>query len=292
MEIDVKLFYTHYQINYFSYKQSSLEFLIDNYSKTKAKELLFNYKDNDYLNSIRCDIRQTYFQAIETVFELFYALIPEKGGKIDGNPIEIIARAKFPYEKITEISKSKSKLDILDKQLEYGGIKTSLGEFLFYFGQYTNKDLKGDISLSLTAIKHLLFLLAIDFSDRREYNSYKHGLRIIPAWKEMKIIDAETQENYISFDLSNAVTFFTFDNKKNETAYRTKVLDSNRDIRMTHLCTMLIWNMIKFREIVINKKEKDKDYKYEIPLFGVDEINKAAETNVRIQDIVYSKIDK
>lgn len=62
--IDKNLFFKQYQINYFDYKQKSLEYLLKNYSQIGLKDQILGYDDKEYITAIRSDIRQTYFQAI------------------------------------------------------------------------------------------------------------------------------------------------------------------------------------------------------------------------------------
>ena len=93
------LFFSHFQINYFDYKQCSLRYLLENYSKVGLDKSIFEYQDKDYITAIRSDIRQTYFQAIETVFEVFFALLPDQSGKISDRIIERITLSDLPYSK-------------------------------------------------------------------------------------------------------------------------------------------------------------------------------------------------
>lgn len=286
--ISKNLFYSQFQINYFDYKQGSLKFLLENYQKVGLDKSIIEYDEKDYLTAIRSDIRQTYFQAIETVFELFFALLPDKNGKVTYQTIEKITLSELPYSKISEIAKNKEVLNYLDDEFIYPDhTKSTLGEFIFYFGLHKS-NFKIDFPESLEAIKHGLWILANEFSDRREYNSYKHGLRILPALQTLSVCDVDTLEEQITFDLKDSMTFYSYDKKTKETTYTTKVFDSQKDLRMTRVCSNLIWNMIKFRDVSFNGKLKENDCKFAILFFGKEEINEANKTDVKLQDLKFS----
>lgn len=283
------LFFSHFQINYFDYKQGSLRYLLENYSKVGLDKSIFEYQEKDYITAIRSDIRQTYFQAIETVFEVFFALLPDKSGKISDRIIERITLSDLPYSKIGNIAQDENSLDFLDNELVYPNNPTiSVGEFVFYYGLYKMEDIKNDIPKSIEAIKLALRILANEFSDRKEYNSYKHGLRILPALQKFAVCDPDTMQEQFSWNLDSSMTFYSYDKKTKETTYTTKTFDSERDLRMTSICSFLLWNMIKFRDVAFNKDKKDKDYKFAIPIFGKDQIEEAIKTDVKIQDLKFS----
>lgn len=283
------LYFSKFQINYFDYKQNSLKYLLENYTKMGLDKTILEYNDKDYETAIRSDIRQTYFQAIETVFEIFFALLPDSNGKTNDRIIEEITTSELPYSKIREIAQNESYLDFLDKKIVYSNnITTSLGEFIFYYGLFYMEEISKEFEESIKAIKFALHILANEFSDRKEYNSYKHGLRILPALKELTICDADTMKEEYSWSLKNSMTFYSYDKKTKETSYITKTFDSERDLRMTSICSNIIWNMIKFRDVAYNRDKKSKDYQFAIPIFGINEIKDAIKTDVKIQDIKYS----
>ena len=150
------------------------------------------------------------------------------------------------------------------------------------------EDIRNDFPKSIEAIKLALRILATEFSDRKEYNSYKHGLRILPALQKLAVCDPDTMQEQFSWNLDSSMTFYSYDKKTKETTYTTKTFDSERDLRMTSICSFLLWNMIKFRDVAFNKDKKDKDYKFTIPIFGKDQIEEAIKTDVKIQDLKFS----
>jgi hypothetical protein len=288
--INSNLFFSQFQVNYFDYKQSSLEYLLSNFPKVGVENQILDYKEKDYINAIRCDIRQTFFQAIETVFEVFFALMPDKKGRINQRIIERITLSDLPYNKINKLIEYEDSLDFLDLEMEYSNkIPVKLGEFIFYFGLHDQEKFKNDIKESLESIKYALRILAGEFSDRREYNSYKHGLRIIPALQTLSFLNADTMEQTKNWDLNDSMTFYSYDKKTQETSYITKVFDSDRDIRLTTICSNLLWLMIKLRDASFNKSDKEKDREVAILFFSKDKIIEAAKTDVKIQNISISQ---
>lgn len=90
----------------------------------------------------------------------------------------------------------------------------------------------------------------------------------------------------MSFSMSDSMTYYSYDKKQNETSFVTKLFDTDRGVRMTSVCSNLIYTMIKNRDFYLNNKDLNK--KHPILFFGIDEIRDAAKTNVKIQNMVYS----
>jgi hypothetical protein len=78
--IDPKIFYSTFLVNYFDYKTTYLKFALKNYKQFHLENIILQYSDKDLHLTIKSDIRQTLFQAIETVFEILFALAPDSDG--------------------------------------------------------------------------------------------------------------------------------------------------------------------------------------------------------------------
>ncbi|QHS56479.1 hypothetical protein GWR56_13370 [Mucilaginibacter sp. 14171R-50] len=63
------------------------------------------------------------------------------------------------------------------------------------------------VEKSIIAIKSAIKSLAADFSQRDEYNAYKHGIRIFPSYKSIHFVSVEDMKEQMSWDLSNSVSF-------------------------------------------------------------------------------------
>ncbi|HEY0262341.1 MAG TPA: hypothetical protein VGB95_04900, partial [Chitinophagales bacterium] len=138
-----------------------------------------------FRRTLKSDLRQTYFHAIETFFELFIALNPKGKKRFDDENILFnLTNSKWrkTYEKIKQIAEDENALDFLDEKINYGNYNISIGHYLFYFGWFNNNALSQDFFESLpsiiNAIKYGIRIVARDFIQRDEYNAYKHGLRI------------------------------------------------------------------------------------------------------------------
>jgi hypothetical protein len=279
-------FYRYFQINYFDYKASYLKYLLNNFESLGLKEKIIGYDSQDFINAIKCDIRQTTFQAIETSFELLFSFRATTSKKINTPLIEIITTSGLPYEEIKKISESLDGLNFLDSKVKLANKKfTTLGHFIFYPG-IKQSFLKVEIIESLKTIKQGLHILAKEFSDRREYNSYKHGLRILPTLKELSIFQPGKPDKGVSFDLNGTMTYFSRNKEKEEIQFVTKTFDSERDIRMIEFCSLLLWNMIKLRDFTFNGIGKNESS--EAFLFKMESVEDIKRTDVKIQDFVYS----
>ena len=286
--ISNKLFYQQYQANYFNLKQVWLTYVLENHKNIDFKsDHLSEIKDEEILCSIKSDIRQTYFQAIETTFEILFGLGPNDKGVFPVDVLKNISVQGFPYNRINTISKDLNELNYLNKNLFIkGNRRMILGEYIFYFGLDNIESYRQEIIDSIEAIKYALFILSKDFSDRSEYNSYKHGLRIMPALRNLSILNSSSQKEEMSFSLSDSMTYYSYNKKMNESSFVTKSFDTDRDIRMTSVCSNIIFTMIRNRDFYLNNKNQDK--KFPIVFFGMDEIIKAAKTDVKIQDLKFT----
>lgn len=287
--INSKLFYQKFQVNYFDYKVGSLNLLLDNPKISELENKIAGYSEMDYKNAIKSDIRQTTYQAIETVFEVLFALVPNQNEKYEDNLMERITLSSLPYDKIRKIGSSKNALNFLDTEIKYKDNSTStIGEYIFYLSINKRDEMKKQIHSSIKNIKVGLQIIAKEFSDRKEYNSYKHGLRIIPALKTFTIFENESKEKILDWDLENTMTYFEFDKKTEEMKYVTKGFDTKRDTRIISFCSVLLWNMIKIRDYILNQNNY-KDEKLSVFFTSEETINELNERSAKIGHLTYSK---
>ena len=114
---------------------------------------------------------------------------------------------------------------------------------------------------SVDAIKFGVKIIAKDFVDREEYNSYKHGLRIIPAASELMLADPKTMEIKIRWNLEDSMSFYSKTKNPDELKIKTKLFDTNRDYAMTYFCSNLISNMVYYRQVSMYKEQLVKKNK-------------------------------
>ena len=121
--------------------------------------------------------------------------------------------------------------------------------------------------------------MATDFSDRDEYNSHKHGLRLIHSMAKLTLADPKTLESKMEFDMSDSISFYKRQkrNDKSESIESvTRVFDTERDYQMTTVCSNLITSMIEPRRAMYSKNTMRTDGYIPVRIFGKEAIEKCA----------------
>jgi len=295
---DPKIFYKTYLHDYHKFKSILLKSVLDNSSKFEFEifgETLEKEDSEAFKKTLKSDLRQTYIHSIETFFEIFFTLAPSEKLEFDDlNVLFNLTNSKWQinYEKIKKIASGEMSLDFLTNKIDFHGNEITIGHYLFYYGLFENKgipELFDKVAQSIEAIKHGIKIIAKDFTDRDEYNSYKHGLRIIPAMSELMLIDPNTKEVNLKWDLNDSMSFFCKTQNEHEVKIKTKVFDSNRDFHLINFCSNMISNMICTRKVSFYKKDfVEKKEKIAIGFFGKEEIDDCNKIHVEIQDIVYT----
>lgn len=279
--MDPLLFYETFQINYYDYKQLSYKYLLENLNSAKLDDIIIDYNEIEYERAIKSSIRQTYFHAIETMFEMIFALIPNEDGTIkDRDILQNISSSKFPYDNIEKIANNNG-LTFLDKLMTVKTSNISVAHHIFYLGLGGN-DIESKIIESINAIKSFLILTAKDFADRREYNSYKHGLRLIPILKKFNLTDPKSGKIKLEYDLEDSLTFYSENRKNGDVEFITKTFDTNRDIKMTSVISNIIWNIVRIRRVLYFPKTGSDSVN--IIFFDKDNIEQANRQNVKLKD--------
>ena len=285
--LTVKEFYQGYQADYYAYRQLRLKKELDDLSNKKSEPTqmdIYDYSVDDHARSIKIDIRQTYFQAIETVFELIFSFRPIGGTIRDDLVLANLIKKKDHYEDIRNFAAGSGGLNFLEEIVEFeGGVSLPAVQYIFY-GLLTNDQLKGRIDESLLAIRKILKILAADISDRKEYNAYKHGLRIFPVSSYFSLHDHKTMEEIIKWDLRDSMSYIEHDEKTGRIDIVTKLFDPMRDHNLTIMCNNLISNMIMIRRSSYNEKGK----MICIMPFDRQEVDQQSKSNVKLQDLKFS----
>lgn len=299
MVFEAQLFYKTFLKNFHRHKATYLKELLDNLDNYEKKILQANHlheNRNELLLTLRSDLRQTYFHAIETFFELFFALQLKDGKLQDDRSVMIrLTNAKWQenYKMIREIAESDTALDFLEEKIVFMEYEISIAHYLFYpcilpNGKFPN-DVFEHVKESLDAAKNGIRIIAQDFIDREEYNAYKHGLRLIPASTKMMLADPETMEVQLEWDISQSMSYYVKPKKPGDIRIETKLFDSERDFNMTLFCSNLIYNMVYYRQIMLYRPDDD-DINTQIAFhfFDKEAIEECTKINVPIQNLVYS----
>lgn len=294
---DPKIFYKTYLHDYHKFKSILLKSVLENPQKFEIDlfgEPLEKEDSEAFTKTIKSDLRQTYIHSIETFFEIFFTLIPDKLQFDDLNILFNLTNSKWQvnYEKIKKIASGDMSLDFLTNSIDFHGHQITIGHYLFYYGLIEIKNIPeflDKVVQSVEAIQHGIKIIAKDFTDRDEYNSYKHGLRIIPALSEFMVADPKTKEIKLKWDLNDSMSFFCKTQNENEVKIKTKLFDSDRDFHLTRFCSNMISNMICTRKVSFyNKDFVEKEEKIAVGFFGKKEIDDCNKINVEIQDIVFT----
>jgi len=270
---------------------------VDNFHSDFLEGVIQEYAREDHLRTLKSEIRQTVYHAIETTFELIFALSPASGRQPDDTQLPAkLSQSNWRenYQRINDIADNDTSLDFLDKKLNIQGHSIPISRYLFYHGIMPNnkaiqKKYLDLINPSIVAIKLGLKTIAQEFIDRGEYNSYKHALRIVPSITHFWILNAETEKSIIDWDLSDSMTFIQPGEDDNEIEIVTRLFDTNRDIELVLFCSNLISNMILLRRAAF-QVIKDRE-RVPILYFGDKEVKNLNTRGVPIQDLKY-KIKK
>ncbi len=261
-----KEFYRMYDPDYWLYRIMLLKNSHDDFDQLKSS-LIKNTEettDKDFKRVIRTELHFLYFQMIETLFETIFAV-----SKHDNRDLWIALtfsndrNAPFyseTYKKIaalndrSEIFVEKMKIEIDGKQMEVPALR-----WIFYF-VYPSKLNDEEWVKNLENIKRLLLMFARDFSDRGEYNAYKHSLRFYNSPFSMAIGITGSNQMHSLGSSEDCITFLEEQRKKgvNDELLSTgrimrtqKPFDFQRDYEMCILIYAMIKNIIYTRKYTI-----------------------------------------
>ena len=245
-----KQFFSGYLVDHYTYKLATLENALNKYSQLKSDILdgVEIIEDAEYEKSLRLEIRATYFQAMETLFELMFSLEPQRSSLDNRLLWYYLSTAQWRrhYKRITQIAKGRT--SFLDRTIKLGeNFETTFIEYLFYFGARDPEMLKA-IRPGYESIKKFIVAFAKEFSDRAEYNAFKHALRAFPALTKFEAINKVTKKSLIAWDMSRSITYL-IEGKDRSLSLETRPLDTERDVRMAQICSMLISNIVRSRKV-------------------------------------------
>ena len=284
-------FYKHYPIDHWIYKARMLKNLIENFDSVKEILLkdLIDVVDKDCINMLKAEIHFTYFQIIEALFELIFALENRKDKLlwfyISFSPY------KKNFRRIGKVASGITDFLFKDVELPFGKV-IPLIQYIFYFGAFfpiSDTDMKNNLEM----IKRILILFAKDFSDRNEYNAYKHSLRFYhsPIWLEFgEILNGDKTKPILNMNTEDSFTFLC-KNQDGNIDSRTKAFERNRDYKMIALCHNLIQNVINLRKrsfFAPNEKAKACMFNK----LDLTSINKRKDTFIDLKSTIFWRIDK
>lgn len=272
MGIDNSTFFQSYNHLYHFHKANLIYYNYHNPSVYMDSALQELYGDNlkliylgdeeeFYKRTLLLDLRSTYLHCIETLFS-FIAVLDKYSEPLLKNPKSInvfdeltMYDQQMLYTKIESYKASKNNLDFIDNTISDSD--WSVGRFIFYAALRPPDEIYEEylksVNGSVSSIKTALQLLAHDFGDRKEYNSYKHSLRVLDAFRSMYLLDPVSKQ-MIKMDLTESLTYPVWNKKSRMMRLQTNQYDFERDHKMTLLAASLIRSIITNRRIAYNKK--------------------------------------
>ncbi len=239
-----------YPKNFWKNKATLLLNTIKKFDKLKmeAFEGLDELNDQECLSGLKLELHFTYYQIVETLFSMILAFSRKN---IDNAQLwkylvslSKSQNVKILYKTIQEIAENKA--TFFDSPVTAGEkLEVPFIHYVIYFGLKPDAN---DISLkkSIENVKRFLVYCAKDFSDRDEYNAYKHALRFIPQGdSKLEIISHEEQKEIVSFSMKEAVILLKLEN--GGIAQEIKAFDYERDYNMIMICSSLIHNILMSR---------------------------------------------
>jgi hypothetical protein len=251
----LKNFYKRYPIDHWLYKLNYLKNSLDNFDQ--IKDLIYkglnDTKDEDCILMLKTEMHFTYFQIIETLFEVVFALNEDndlflwlnlsitKNTKIKKHMAIIKKIANNDFSDI-------DKIKVVPSTINNSKIEIPFLQYVFFFGQAPIPELSDeDLKFNLENIQKSLTIFAKDFSDRNEYNAYKHTHRLYHSKNILKIAPTGTNDFKDFGETENAFNFI--ERIKGKIQLTTKSFDPDRDYNLSILANNLLTNIIVLRRL-------------------------------------------
>ncbi len=268
-----KEFFMSYDCDYWLHKIFMLKNCHDYYDEFEEHLNLGleNVDHDNYKKMLRTELHFLYFQMIETLFEIIFAVSAHDNRDLwialtfsGDRQTDFYSDA---YRKIKDFADDKLKdpsfyteFPIFIKNEE---VKISVLRWIFYFNS-SNKLSDEEWKINLKNIYSLLRMFAKDFPDRGEYNAFKHCLRFYNSSFRMGI--SLTGSNRVT-GLGYSKDSITYLEKRKDENFdemnisrTTKTFDFERDFRCCLIIHELINNIINTRKYQILEELRGKKF--------------------------------
>lgn len=244
-----KEFYRMYDPDYWLYKIMLLKNSHDDFTKLKPSltKNIGEPIDQDFKRVIRTELHFLYFQMVETLFEIIFAITENDNRNLWA--ALTFSDYRNNYKKISELNdQSFIFTEKVKTEIDNEKVEIPLLRWVFYF-IYPTKLNDEEWKKNLDNIKKLLLVFAHDFSDRGEYNAYKHSLRFYNAPFTVTI-GLGSKEKMVLSSSKDCITFLEAQKKKNKegkTIPTKRILKINKsfDFQRDYNLCILIYTMIK-----------------------------------------------
>jgi hypothetical protein len=251
-----KEFYRMYDPDYWLYRIMLFKNSHDDFDQIKLN-LTKNTEetaDKDFQRVIRTEMHFLYFQMVETLFEIIFAV-----SKHDNRDLWVALTfsndrsTPFYTETYKEIAGLNDQSDIFTEKIKTKkddkSPEISLLKWIFYF-VYPTKLTDDEWKKNLENIKRLLLIFARDFTDRGEYNAYKHSLRFYNAPLSVAIGLTGSDKMHSLGSSEDSITFLEELKKKSgngEIVHTGRIMRTPKpfDFERDYQFCILIYHMIK-----------------------------------------------
>jgi hypothetical protein len=258
-----EIFYKQFPYKYWLYKAEML------YNMIESNELDFHDKDGnldalggsvkEFQQMLKYELHFTYYHPAEALFELIFALEKVMGESkyvwLEMSQYESGDMVRF-REKINRIANgsdelSSKKVTLTDKR------DISFYEWLIFDAFVPELEISEErVNISTKKADEIILFAAIDLSDNKEYNAFKHGMRILHLFDHFNIKDKEKNKFEIKFDLNNSFTYVNYpkdkqrsDGKAGDVQAVTKGYSPKQDLLKIKLITMLMSAIVEVRKM-------------------------------------------
>lgn len=236
-----ELLLTSYQHSYIFEKATLLKGIINNpapvFDIVQGNDDVQFTNYNAITSHLKAEIHFSMFHALESMFALIFALI-----KQPDNVWVWLATYRFPKfnEMIAEIAKAD--ISVVSERDEFETIR------ILFFKNCPDEFVEQiQVKEAIQIISKILILCANEMLDKNEYNSYKHGLRLISGDLRFNLVN-EQEGIERTVDI---VPGFVYLNTKNQESPRIvpKHYSFERSYKIIKICWQLTSLMINQRRV-------------------------------------------
>lgn len=288
-------FYKYYQANFFKFQQIINKEALDNIDYWLEKfDDDTKSNDRDQVSQIiKSHIRLTYLHCIDTLFELIFGLYPRDHIIQDQNLPLIISRNNDSFNKHRIqgfANNSEATINEITQDITFGNQNASLIQYIIYHQisseSLANQDFLINIKDSIKPILSLLSIFAADLTDKSEYNSLKHALRVVPFTGSFNLLDPKTNIPIAGIDFKDAQHFII--DSQEDIKITTKNFNTERDYKLTLIASKMIWNIIKLRDSYFSLNDNKGFTTCFVYFFDNDEFEDLEKSITHRQEIVFN----
>ena len=276
-------FYKYYPKDHWIYKLAMLKNILKNFEEVKKtiKLNLFEADDKEIITMIKAEIHFTYFQMVEALFQLIFTLETLNDKELWYYLSSHKWRKKFEkkngkiYDRIKDVSDYK--LAIFNKKIKLPDERiVPFIQYVLYYSTEVQIS-EAEMEENLKKIKDILVIFAKDFTDRADYNAYKHSLRFYQSKLTLTPFIPKTRVAIESYKADNVITYLEEDDDGKIWAVN-KVYDYERDFMRANICHQLISTIIDTRINHFFKKGEEKVRVFCFHELKLEELHKTDDT--------------